>query len=100
MGDVPCRICTPVDRLAWRIVHEIAVDLEAPDAAPDLRNRWTAKANQHSQHHEPCPPERPLRRDCLYSHSSPPVIASSPRNDCFSRLDARAEISWDWSGGQ
>src|SRR5206468_7522338 len=77
MAYVPCRICTPVDRLARRIVHEIAINLEAPDA-PDLRNRWTGKANQHSQHHESCPLERPFGRACLHSHSSLPFIASSP----------------------
>src|SRR5881628_273156 len=88
MGDVPCRICTPVDRLARRVVHEIAVDLEAPDA-PDLGTCWTGKANQHSQHHEPCPLERPFRRDCLYSHSpllsslqAPERLFQSPRRAC------------------
>ena len=32
MRCVPCRICTPVDRLARRVVHEVAIYLEAPHA--------------------------------------------------------------------
>src|SRR2546425_12103921 len=96
MGCVPCRICTPVDRLARRIVHEIAVDLEAPDA-PDLGNRWTGHANQHGQHHEPCPLEGPFRRNCLRSHSSSPSLlqASGPffrRPRCAYR--ALTELVW------
>ena len=53
MGDGPCRVGTPVDRLTRWVVHKVAVDLEAADRASSERSRDAARFNQnHKQEAE------------------------------------------------